>query len=213
MTDPTIIPRSAAKAPRNHRLAQALAGVSIGADWQDVYRALLPGPVLVPTAPRGDEPTDMPSLLAVRFPGGQALLGFTSVETLRVWSGRVRSFTVMSGTELSHQARAARAGGIVIDAGSDHEIHLEPFELDQLADGLAPVRPGEIQGQTTHAARRIWPSQDGGPSSLRKQCGPPPVGTGWSRHTFSILRTTTVSRNRWSACGSALANRLTSSTP
>lgn len=168
-TEPTRTPRSAEDAPRNQPLARALAGASIGGDRHDAYRALLPGPVLVPTAPRGGEPPGMPPLLAVQLPrGGPALLGFTSVEALREWSGRIRSFTVMSGAELSHQARAARAVGVVIDAGSAHEMQLEPFELDQLADGLTPLPPGEVHGQLTHATRRIRPSTARWPESAEE---------------------------------------------
>jgi len=164
MTEPTRTSRTAEEAPSNQRLAQALTEISDDGDRRDAYRALLPGPVLVPTTRREEESVGIPSLLAVQSARGRpALLGFTSVQALREWSGRARSFTVMSGTELAHQARAARAEGVVLDAGSDHEMQLEPFELDQLADGLAPVRPGEVQGQSTHATRHIragearWP--------------------------------------------------------
>ncbi|HEU0086927.1 MAG TPA: SseB family protein [Pseudonocardiaceae bacterium] len=163
MTDSPRVSGSA-EAPSNQHLAQALTEFSAGGDRGAVYRALIPGPVLVPTTRREGQSAAMPSLLAVQIPGGgPALLGFTSVQALREWSRQARSFTVMSGTELAHQARAARAEAVVLDPGGGRELHLAPFELDQLADGLVPVPPGEVQGQLTHATRRVrktaarWP--------------------------------------------------------
>lgn len=167
-TDHTRGPRSAADAPANHQLAQALAEVHAGGQRRDVYRVLLPGSVLVPITAADQDQAGMPSLLAVQSPDGRSvLLGFSSVEALRGWSDRVRSFIVMSGIELVHQACALATESVVLDACSDHAMHLASFELEQLADGLAPVGPGEVRSQLTHATRRIRPSQVRWPQAAR----------------------------------------------
>ncbi|HEX5496049.1 MAG TPA: SseB family protein [Mycobacteriales bacterium] len=166
MADGTLAGGAPGPVPANEQLTRALT-IATDADRTEVYRALLTGSVLVPTRSSAGSPASGPTFLAAQAADGrQILLGFSSAEALRAWPGDARTCTVMTGTELARQARAAGVGGVALDVGGEHPLYLGPTELDQLADGLLPARPGQVRGSVTHATRQVRPSMARWPAGV-----------------------------------------------
>lgn len=87
----------------------------------------------------GDKNTDMAAVLMTGRDGRQALLAFSSMESLRTWDPQARPVPVT----MPHAAQAALAEGaaaLVVDVAGPVQVPIEGPALGRLAEGQHLVR-------------------------------------------------------------------------
>lgn len=155
--------------PGNAGLARALERAGSSPDRQEVYDNLLTGEVLVPTIEREEDETGPAVAVLTTSEGSSVMVGFTSSQALLRWSSEAERFTVLSGVQLARLARQNHIDGVVLDEGSEGQLVLAPAELDQLADGRAPVPAEDPAGARSYASRRIRPTAAEWPAETLSQ--------------------------------------------